>query len=153
MDQVVQAGQGRKGRSGRNTYGQGIGSQSTGRYRYHYCYSDQHLKHNCAHYKKERGELWCNHCNTGGHDDGMCFKLHPDQRSIEGWSRQLSKFKDTSNPQGGGDTTQETSNATVDVILCVVDMNEEEESYYDTDGGYDSSDQSKSMMNSRKKTS
>ena len=89
----------------------------------------------------------------GGHDDGMCFKLHPDRRSIEGWSCQFSKFKDTSNPQGGGDTTQETSNATVDVILCVVDMNEEEESYYDTDGGYDSSDQSKSMMNSRKKTS
>jgi len=53
-----------------------------------------------------------------------------------GGNRQYSKFASTENPQEGGD---EASVATVDVILCVIDMSDEEEDY--KDGEYDSSNQ------------
>jgi hypothetical protein len=65
----------------------------------------------------------------------MCFKLHPDRIKVEGGSRQYSKFKDVN--QGASDaTTQEHSNTTVDVVLCVIEMNGEE-NY--KDGEFDSS--------------
>ena len=141
-------GEGRgKGRGGGRGRGRGTQGRGRGRgrgggggggnnYKCHYCNAD-HLKRNCAAYKKERSELWCNHCSTGGHDDGMCFKLHPDRKGFGiGGNRQYSKFAATENPQGGGD---EASAATVDVILCVVDMSGAEEDY--KDGEYDSSNQ------------
>jgi hypothetical protein len=66
----------------------------------------------------------------------MCFKLHPDRIKVEGGSSQYSKLKDVN--QGASDaTTPEHSNTTVDVVLCVIEMNEEEENY--KDGEFDSS--------------
>jgi hypothetical protein len=123
------------GKGGRNEYDRGGRGNSFVRWKCHYCGSDQHFKRDCRKYKDERGELWCNHCNTGGHDDGMCFKLHPDRMAAEGGSRQYSKFKDVTQDTSEA-TTQEQSNITIDVVLCVIDMNEED--YY-VDGEYDSS--------------
>jgi hypothetical protein len=58
--------------------------------------------------------------------------------SAEGGSRQYSKFKETT--QGTSTTnTQETANTTVDVVFCVIEINEVEEDY--KDGKYDSSNQ------------
>jgi hypothetical protein len=55
--------------------------------------------------------------------------------AAEGGSRQYSKFKDVTQDTSEA-TTQEQSNITIDVVLCVIDMNEED--YY-VDGEYDSS--------------
>jgi hypothetical protein len=69
----------------------------------------------------------------------MCFKLHPDRMSAEGGSRQYSKFSEVTQGTSTA-TTQETSNTAVDVVLCVIKMNEEEEEDY-KDGEYNSSNQ------------
>ena len=93
-----------RGRNGRGRSTQGRGNTFT-KWRCHYCGSDQHLKRNCHAYKNERGELWCEHCSTAGHDDGMCFKLHPDRIRVEGGSRQYSKFKTTNNQDSASTAT------------------------------------------------
>jgi hypothetical protein len=68
----------------------------------------------------------------------MCFKLDPDHMAAEGGSRQYSKFKDDTQGTSAA-TTQESSNATVYVVLSVIDVYEEEEDY--KDGEYNSSNQ------------
>ena len=40
--------------------------------------------------KKEGGKLHCNHCDTDGHDEESCWKLHPEQR-LKHYGRKKKK--------------------------------------------------------------
>ena len=58
--------------------------------------------------KKEGGNLHCKHCDTDGHDEESCWKLHPEQRPKHYRSKNKKKTIATAQRDLGSDSGDET---------------------------------------------